>query len=135
MENPKDITGKWLYRSFVNNANPDEDPELFGQGELTFLPSDFGQLVGDFDFGQWGKMTVKGTAYFGNPFQLRFQGKGVKGTGAEDWVYDYIGYYIPNWVEGIDQMPAIVGSVIRTEPHGQAKAGVVASFIMVKMNK
>jgi hypothetical protein len=134
MENPKDITGKWLYRSFVNNANPNEDPQLFGQGELTFLPSDFGHLVGDFDFGQWGKMTVKGTAHLGNPFQLRFQGRGVKGTGAEEWVYDYIGYYIPNWVEGVNQQPAIVGSVIRTEPHGQAKAGAVASFIMVKMN-
>ena len=134
MENPKEITGKWLYRSFVNDANPDEDPKLFGQGELTFLPTDFGHLVGDFDFGQWGKMAVKGTAHFGNPFQLRFQGRGVKGTGSEEWVYDYIGYFIPNWVEGVNQQPAIVGSVIRTEPHGQAKAGVVASFIMVKMN-
>ncbi len=84
MENPKDVSGKWLYRSFVNNANPNEDPQLFGQGELTFLPSDFGHLVGEFDFGQWGKMTVKGTIHFGNPFELRFQGSGVKGTGAED---------------------------------------------------
>uniref|UniRef100_UPI0040475111 hypothetical protein n=1 Tax=Roseivirga sp. TaxID=1964215 RepID=UPI0040475111 len=57
-----------------------------------------------------------------------------KRKAVEEWVYDYNGYYIPNWVEGVNQIPAIVGSVIRTEPHGQAKAGVVASFIMVKMN-
>ncbi|QOG01123.1 hypothetical protein [Flavobacterium sp. MDT1-60] len=134
MENPKDVTGKWLYRSFVNNTNPNEDPQLFGQGELAILPSDFGHIIGDFDFGEWGKVTIKGTIHFGNPFQLRFQGRGVKGTGAEDWVYDYIGYYIPNWVEGVNQLPAIVGSVIRTEPHGQSKAGIVASFIMIKMS-
>lgn len=134
MQNPNDITGKWLYRSFVNNANPDDDPQLFGQGELTINPTDFGYLIGDFDFGQWGLMTVKGNIHFGTPYHLRFQGRGVKGTGAEEWVYDYNGYYVPNWVEGVNQMPAIVGSVIRTEPHGQAKAGVVASFIMFKMN-
>lgn len=134
MKNPIDLTGKWLYRSFVNNPNPNDDPQLFGQGLLNLKPSDFGLLVGDFDFGQWGKMTVKGNVHFGNPFQLRFQGKGVKGTGAEEWVYDYNGYFIPNWVEGVNQIPAIVGSVIRTEPHGQAQAGVVASFFILKIN-
>lgn len=133
MENPKDLTGEWLYRSFVNNADPNKDPELFGEGILRMQPADFGHLVADFDFGQWGQMKVKGNVFFGNPFQLRFQGRGVKGTGAEDWVYDYNGYFVPNWVEGVNQLPAIVGSVIRTEPHGQAKAGVVASFIMLKM--
>jgi len=134
MQNPKNIIGKWLYRSFVNNPSPNDDPQLFGQGELTFQSSDYSHLVGDFDFGKWGQMTVKGNVHFGNPFQLRFQARGVKGTGAEEWVYDYNAYYIPNWMEGIDQVPAIVGSVIRTESHGQAQAGVVASFIMLKMS-
>ncbi|WP_326981952.1 hypothetical protein VUJ46_17210 [Chryseobacterium sp. MYb264] len=85
MQNPKDLAGNWLYRSFVNNANSDDDPKLFGEGILKIQQSDFGDIIADFDFGESVQMKVK-------------------------------------------------GSVIRTEPHGQAKAGVVASFIMLKMN-
>jgi hypothetical protein len=33
---------------------------------------------------------------------------------------------------GVNQVPALVGSVIRAEPHGSAPAGYVASFIAVK---
>ncbi len=79
-------------------------------------------------------MTVKGTVHFGDPFHLRFQGRGIEGTDTAGWVYDYNAYLVPAWMEGVNQIPSIVGSVIRTEPHGQAKAGVVASFIMLKMN-
>jgi hypothetical protein len=62
----------------------------------------------------------------------RFQGSGD--IGGETWVYDYVGYLVPIWPNGVEQRPAIVGSVIRTVPHssGQAKAGYVASFIAVK---
>jgi hypothetical protein len=40
---------------------------------------------------------------------------------------------IPIWPNGVDQRPAIVGSVIRMVPHsnGQARAGYIASFIAV----
>ena len=50
------------------------------------------------------------------------------------WVYDYVGYLVPIWPNGVDKRAAIVGSVIRTVPHnnGQARAGYVASFIAVK---
>ncbi|WP_316839194.1 hypothetical protein [Pedobacter gandavensis] len=134
MQNPKDLTGDWLYRSFVSNSNPDDDPKLFGQGILNIQPSDFGHILAVFDFGAGMQLNVKGTIHFGEPFHLRFQGKGLEGTSTADWVYDYNGYLVPDWMEGLNQMPSIVGSVIRTEPHGQAKAGVVASFIMLKMN-
>lgn len=62
----------------------------------------------------------------------RFQGVGM--VGGEQWIYDYEGYLIPDWPNGIGQVPAIVGSVIRTIPHsgGTAKAGVVASFYAVR---
>lgn len=107
---------------------------MFGQGILTIQPSDFGRIVAVFDFGEGMQMGIKGTVHFGDPFQLRFQGRGIEGTSTADWVYDYNGYLVPDWMEGVNQVPSIVGSVIRTEPHGQAKAGVVASFIMLKMN-
>lgn len=58
----------------------------------------------------------------------------MRERGGEQWVYDYIGYVVPPWPNGIDQRPAIVGSVIRTIPHSGGQpgtlnpAGVVASF-------
>ena len=69
--------------------------------------------------------------------QVRFQGKGV--VGGEQWIYDYIGWLVPVWPNSTDQLevPAIVGSVVRTIPHsgdggGTHPAGVVASFYAVK---
>jgi hypothetical protein len=66
---------------------------------------------------------LSGGITYGNPFAVRFQGFGE--IGGETWVYDYTGYLVPPWPNGVDQRPAIVGSVIRTVPHsgGQAAAG------------
>jgi hypothetical protein len=60
----------------------------------------------------------------------------VDGTGTAGWRYNYEGFLIPRWPDGIDQRAAIVGSVIRTVPHsgGKAKAGYVASFVAVKID-
>jgi len=56
---------------------------------------------------------------------------------GEEWVYDCEGDAIrpwPNGPNGMDQRPAIVGTVVRTVPHsnGKSRAGVVASFIAVR---
>ena len=62
----------------------------------------------------------------------------VTGTvGGDKWAYDYTGYLVPHWPNGVGQVPAIVGSVIRTLPHSAgpgkiAPAGVVASFYAVR---
>ena len=68
---------------------------------------------------------------------MRFQGVGATPGTIEDghpWVYDYQGYVAPAWPNGVDQRPAIVGTIVRTvtHSHGQAKAGVVASFIALR---
>ncbi len=81
-------------------------------------------------------MTLKGARSYGDPMHARFQGVGV--VSGETWIYDYIWYLVPNWSNGVDQRPAIVGSVIRTVPHSSgtpgavSPAGVVCSFIAVK---
>jgi hypothetical protein len=36
------------------------------------------------------------------------------------------------WPKGVDQRPALVGSVFRTVPHNGAPAGVTASFIILR---
>jgi hypothetical protein len=65
----------------------------------------------------------------------RFRGTGT--VDDEPWVYDYTGWLIPAWPNGVGQVPAIVGSVIRTIPHSAgpgktAPAGEVASFYAVR---
>jgi hypothetical protein len=109
MDKGNPFVGRWTYRSFHN------DPEL--SKEFNELRCGAGTLVLDEPE---------------NPFALRFQGSGD--IGGERWVYDYVGYLVPIWPNGVDQSAAIAGSVIRTIPHsnGQARAGYVASFIAVK---
>ena len=136
------FTGSWAYRSFRNNPTfrfadcqqcEDLSAIVFGEGALEiddFAPGDFsGRLV----FGPGSELSLVGASSLGNPFTVRFQGRGVTPATA-DFVYDYVGYLVPVWPNGVDQRPAIVGSIVRTEPHsnGQAEAGFVGSWIAVK---
>ena len=132
------FVGNWTYRSFLNDPDitkPFNDLK-FAAAVLIFEKSAFGVLSGKLSFGD-DFLKLTGAATYGNPFAARFQGVGATPGTIEDgkpWTYDYQGYLVPAWPNGIDQRPAIVGSVIRTVPHsgGQAKAGVVASFIAVR---
>ena len=81
-------------------------------------------------------LTLRGARQYGNPMHARFQGVGI--VKGEKWVYDYDGYLVPDWPNGVDQIPAIVGSVVRTIPHSGSQpgtvnpAGVVCSFYAVR---
>jgi hypothetical protein len=59
-------------------------------------------------------------------------GTGRPGTGTDGWEYDYHGQLAYSWPNGANQVPAIIGTVIRATPHDGAPAGYVASFIAVK---
>lgn len=129
-DNP--FAGKWIYRSFLNQPSMPE----FGEGTFTFDDSPLGHLSGTLLMpvdSPTLQLNLRGNFQLGTPFAARFQGVGIEGTGTAGWIYDYIGYYIPDWPDGVDQVPAFVGSVIRTVAHGpQSPAGVVASFIAVR---
>jgi hypothetical protein len=134
---PDALVGHWTYRSFLNRAEHEDDINnlLFAEAELVFEKASSGELIGALNMGEAGSLTIKGTVVDGNPLSVRFQGVGkAAGSPSEGWIYDYIGWYVPAWPNGVNQKPAVVGSVIRTVSHsnGKAKAGVVASFIAVK---
>ena len=134
-DNP--FVGTWTYRSFLNDADvnkPFNDLE-FGRGTIVIEEAPMQSLKGTIGGPSWS-LTLKGARAYGNPMHARFQGVGqVKG---EQWIYDYEGYLVPDWPNGVDQIAAIVGSVIRTIPHSGSQpgtvnpAGVVASFYAVK---
>ncbi len=124
--------GSWVYRSFLNDApeNPNELP-LFGFGTLTFTSAPMGQVKGTIGTpGSW-MLDLEGYMTFGNPYTARFEGKGT--VDGAPWIYDYECYYVNHWPNGVGQIEALVGSVIRTIPHpGGEQAGLVASFYAVR---
>ncbi|HEY1426466.1 MAG TPA: hypothetical protein VGF50_07325 [Caulobacteraceae bacterium] len=128
-DNP--FVGKWTYRSLIND--PDVNTAFndleFGRGTLEIDEAAPQLLVGKIGGPGWS-LTLKGSREYGSPMRARFQGVGV--VSNEPWIYDYEGHLVPAWPNGVDQRPAIVGSVIRTIPHSGQPAGVVCSFYAVR---
>ena len=134
-DNP--LVGSWTYRSFLN------DPDIgtafndleFGRGTIVIEEGPMAALKGTIGGPGWS-LALKGSRAYGSPMQVRFQGTGV--VGGAQWIYDYEGWLVPDWPNGVGQVAAIVGSVIRTIPHpGDGAgvvnpAGVVCSFYAVK---
>jgi hypothetical protein len=136
--NDNPFVGIWSYRSFLNDPdlNIDVSKLLFGAGTLTITEAAVEILEGTIGTpGSW-MLTLKGSRQYGTPYRARFQGKGT--VEGELWIYDYECYLVPHWPNGVEQVPALVGSVVRTIPHSGGKpgtvspAGVVASFYAVK---
>ena len=129
------LVGKWTYRSFLN------DPDLskafndleFGRGTITIQEAPMGVFKGTLGGPGWS-LDLNGSINYGDPYAMRFQGKGT--IGGAEWIYDYTGYVIKPWPNGVNQVPAITGSIVRTIPHpngsdGMSPAGVVCSWIAV----
>jgi FtsP/CotA-like multicopper oxidase with cupredoxin domain/peroxiredoxin len=129
------FVGKWTYRSFVSNPdlNAPVNTLLFGLGTMELSVPAPDHLSGTLGGEGW-QLMLTGSVTGGNPSAIRFQGKGT--VGREEWVYDYLGFLVPPWPNGVDQRPAIVGTIVRTVPHsgGAAKAGYVAQWIAVKQD-
>lgn len=135
---PNDATGIWHYRSLINQPKQVSDLNsiLFGEGDLTLNEAPDGVLNGTGNFGSGLTMRYKGSVNHGGWITVRFQGVGT-GTTNKDWLYDYAGVVVPQWPNGVNQVQAIVGSVVRSAPHsngsgGTSPPGVVASFIAVR---
>ena len=135
-DNP--FVGSWTYRSLLNDPdiNQDFDKLEFGRGTLVIAEAASQTLAGTIGGDGWS-LTLHGSRAYGSPAQVRFQGKGI--VVGEEWVYDYIGWLVPDWPnsDATLQRAAIVGSVVRTVAHsssagGVAPAGAVGSFYAVR---
>ena len=127
-----DLTGIWTYRSVLNDPNlaRDFNDLEFGRANIEIASAPMGVLIGRIYDTGW-ELKLQGAIGYGNPWNVRFQGTGT--VDGEPWVYDYTGFVVPPWPNGIDQRPAITGSIVRTltHSHGKALAGVTASFYAV----
>lgn len=108
---------------------------MFGEGVMTFDPPAGNSLSGNLDMGGGLVLDLKGTvqSQAGTGIvTLEIFGTGRPNTPTDNWEYDYKAFMTPKWPNGINQIPAFVGTVIRARPHGAAQAGVVASFVAIK---
>ena len=128
------LSGTWTYRSFRNNPDHEEDINelLYGEGDLIVEESPMGKFAGHLRLSSDYELDLRGFTSYGLPFIARFQGVGTRGSKAEGWIYDYMAFVVPDWPNGVDQRPAMVGSNVRTVPHDGSPAGLVASWIAVK---
>lgn len=134
-----DVAGTWTYRSFRNNPAPvDGDPNkalalFFAEAEFRFTAVTPTEFKGVIDWGSGG-LDMAGTMIAGSrdmPAAFSIVGLGRPGTQTDGWEYDYNGALAYRWPAGVQQVPALIGSVIRAKPHNGAPAGYTASFIAV----
>ncbi|NQV98802.1 MAG: hypothetical protein HQ483_03815 [Rhodospirillales bacterium] len=134
-DNP--FVGSWTYRSLLNDPDISKnfDTLEFGRGTIVIENVALEALSGKIGGPGWS-LALTGSRQYGTPMRARFEGRGI--VGGEKWIYDYDCYLVPPWPNGVDQRPALVGSVIRTIPHSGSEpgtvnpAGVVASFYAVR---
>jgi hypothetical protein len=107
---------------------------VFGEGVMAFDQPSGNNVTGTFDMGGGYVLDLKGTMQTtaAGDIAVELYGTGRSGTPTDNWEYDYKATTTPKWPNGVDQIPCLVGTVIRAKPHGTAKAGYVASFIAIK---
>jgi hypothetical protein len=138
------LKGEWTYRSFLNNPKPVNGVAsaalalIFGEGALTIeTVSPQEGFRATLSFGGDAVMDLAGSVEAGDgddPPVISANGRGRAGSPISDFRYDYIFYPVPAWPDGIDQRPALVGTVVRAADHGAAKKGATASTITVKLD-
>ena len=99
-------------------------PDGAVQGTLGF-PAD--PFATDKDF-----MDITGRVTSWSPPALELEGIGRPETGTEKLDYKYQVSVAPTYPDADRQRPALVGTVLRAKPHGDATAGFTASLVAVK---
>jgi hypothetical protein len=134
------LAGRWTYRSYLN------DPILVGDDANNALALIFAEAVFTFEIPtsstlrgtiEWtgGGLDLKGTVQpngDGGAPVVEIVGTGRVGTRTAGWEYDYHAQLAYQWPTGVNQVPALLGTVMRAKAHDGGAAGFVASFLAVK---
>jgi hypothetical protein len=133
------LTGKWTYRSYRNTpALVGDDPQaalalIFGEGVFDLDAIENGHFGGALGMGSGYALTLDGKIRPGDPLGFSIVGLGIDGTPTEGWRYDYHGVAGYAWPDGVDQVPSLLGTVVRVNAHGPTSpAGYTASFMAVR---
>jgi hypothetical protein len=133
-----EVTGTYMYRSFLNRPEPvgDFNKLKFAELELRLEVGADGEISGELVFTDSLSMDMVGRVSGESPLTLTLTGKGRPGTPIADFHYEYDGRVLRHWENGINQRMTIAGTVLRAADHGSgaslARAGQTASFLAVK---
>ena len=130
------LAGRWTYRSLFNDSDASKpfNDLRFGFGTLEIDPAPRGVFRGRL-IGPGVTFRVEGSVGDARPRVLRFQLRGI--FHSEEWLYDYLGWVIPPWPQGVGQLPTMLGTLVRDIPYtdtggGLAAAGLVATWFAVR---
>lgn len=126
------LAGTWAYRSYKNI----EEQKVFGAGTFAFTAPSPDKIQGTLDMGNDFVLDLAGTVTAASgdaPLTVHIIGNGRPNTKTAGWEYDYHGCLGYQWPDGVDQVPSLVGTIIRAKPHDGEPAGVTASFIAVQL--
>lgn len=141
------FNGKWTYRSLLNNKDVNTDFDSLEFAAATIKLTTFGadSLKGQILWpgsapGTNGGLNLTGNYFYNDTTLCYFlDGFGDSTLGTAGWQYNYQGYLVPKWPEGVDQATVLVGSTVRVKKHSCDSsgnnchpAGVVATTYMVK---
>jgi hypothetical protein len=131
------FNGSWTYRSLLNNT----DWTLpFNQLKFASAIMDLKTISNDSISGilYWADnpkqgLNITGKFYYQDTTTCySLIGTGTAALGTPGWQYDYKGYIVAKWTNGVKQADVLVGSTIRAKPHDGAPAGDVATTYMVR---
>jgi hypothetical protein len=134
------LSGHWTYRSYRNLTKlVGEDPQaalalIFAEGVFELYQSDDGRVEGGLGMETGSALRITGSVETtGDGVGFTLIGEGLDGTATAGWRYDYRGVVGYMWPNGVDQVPSLLGTVVRVKAHGpNAPAGYTASFIAVR---
>lgn len=134
------LSGHWTYRSYRNLIKlVGEDPQaavalILGEGVFELRQVGDGQVEGALGMETGYALRITGSVEStGDCLAFTLIGMGLDGTATAGWRYDYHGVVGYTWPNGVDQVPSLLGTVIRVKAHGpNAPAGYTASFIAVR---
>jgi hypothetical protein len=133
------LTGRWTCRSFVNAPSlVGNDPQaalalIFGEGVFDFDAREGDRFGGAFGMASGYALTLEGEILPGDGTCFSIVGLGVDGTPTEGWRYDYRGVVGYEWPNAVEQVPSLLGTVVRVNAHSpSAPAGYTGSFIAVR---
>jgi len=134
------LSGCWTYRSYCNLAKLVGDDQqaalalIFAEGVFELQQSDDGRVEGGLGMENGYALRISGA--FGtteNGPEFTLTGEGLDGTATAGWRYEYRGVVGYVWPNAVQQVPSLVGTVVRVNAHGpNAPAGFTASFIAVR---
>lgn len=134
------LSGHWTYRAYRNMTElvgNDQQAALMlicGEGVFELHQSEDGRVQGALGMETGYALRITGSVETtGDRPSFALFGEGLDGTATAGQRHEYRGVFGHMWPDGVDQVPALLGTVLQVKGHSPNQpAGYTASFIAVR---